>query len=27
MPSVSKAKIAAKTIFGIIEEGTTIDPL
>jgi hypothetical protein len=26
MPSVSKAKAAAKTVFGIIEEPSIIDP-
>jgi len=26
MPSISKAKTAAKTVFGIIEEPSTIDP-
>lgn len=26
MPSVSKAKQAARTVFGIIEEPSTIDP-
>ena len=26
MPSISKAKVAAKTVFGIIEEPSSIDP-